>query len=132
MALGPNIRRFNSPDTCSSRVAELFAFQPLPADVPEQIVGGVGGHAAALAAEVGIDEGRLAIGGREDHQPLNRFQMPAIGDELGGEPIEQFGMRRVAAHRAEIVRRGDDALAEVILPEAIDDDAGRERIDRGG
>ena len=54
--------------------------------------------------------------------------MPAARDELGGEPVEQFGMRRVAAHRAEVVRRGDDALAEVVLPESIDDDAGRERV----
>src|SRR5258708_6060825 len=37
-------------------------------------------------------------------------------------------MRRFLAERAEIARRADERLAKVVLPDAIDDDAGRERI----
>ena len=54
--------------------------------------------------------------------------MPTAGDQFGGQPIEQFLMRGVSAHRAEIVRRGHDALAEVILPQAIDDHPRRQRM----
>ena len=35
------------------------------------------------------------------------------------QPVEQFGMRGPLAHDAEIARRADDALAEVIMPDAI-------------
>ena len=50
---------------------------------------------------------------------MNRFQMPAVGDEFAGQPVEQFRMRGVAPHRPEIVRRGHDPLAEVILPNTV-------------
>src|SRR5262245_57242597 len=37
-------------------------------------------------------------------------------------------MRRSFAHRAEVTRRADQALAEMMLPDAVDDHAGRERV----
>ena len=37
-------------------------------------------------------------------------------------------MRRRFAHLAEVLERGDDAAAEVVLPDAIDDDPGGERV----
>ena len=43
-----------------------------------------------------------------------------LGDQLVGEIIEQFRMAGVAAVDAEVVGRLDDALAEVILPDAVD------------
>src|SRR5262249_8449484 len=49
-------------------------------------------------------------------------------DELRGEPVEQFWVRRLLAELAEVVGRGDDAAAEMVLPKAVDDHAGRQRI----
>ena len=53
---------------------------------------------------------------------------PAAGDELPCQPVEQFGMRRPVALQAEIVFRGDQALAEIGLPDAIDRHARRQRM----
>jgi hypothetical protein len=44
------------------------------------------------------------------------------------EPVEQFGMRGSGSHEAEVVRGGDEALAEVLLPDAIHDHACGERV----
>ena len=49
-------------------------------------------------------------------------------DELGGQPVEQLRMRRRRALIAEVARRADDAAAEVVLPEAVDHHAGRQRV----
>ena len=38
-----------------------------------------------------------------------------------GEPVEQLRMRGRRAQLAKVVRRADDAAAEVMLPDAIDD-----------
>ena len=35
------------------------------------------------------------------------------------QPVEQFGMRRPLAHDAEIAGRADDALAEMVVPDAV-------------
>ena len=51
--------------------------------------------------------------------------------ELGGEPVEQLGVRRPFALRAEIVERLGKADAEELPPHAIDEDARGERIARG-
>ena len=69
---------------------------------------------------------RLHVDGAGHDQLVDRFELPAVLDQLAGEIIEQLGMRRRIALDAEIVRRADDAAAHVVLPEAIDDDAGEE------
>jgi hypothetical protein len=56
---------------------------------------------------------------------------PAALAELGGEVIEQFGMRRAGSHDAEIFRGFDEAGAEELLPDFVDGDAGGERVFRG-
>ena len=50
--------------------------------------------------------------------------------EFEGQPIEQIRMRRQRPLDAEIVFGLDKALAEVLLPDAIHDDARRQRIVR--
>ena len=47
------------------------------------------------------------------------LQRPAARREFAGEPVEQLGMRRLVAAEAEVAGRGDEALAEVMMPEAI-------------
>ena len=50
------------------------------------------------------------------------------GGEFGGQPIEQLRMRRAHAVVAEIAGGADDAAAEMMLPDAVDHDAGGHRI----
>ena len=45
-----------------------------------------------------------------------------------GEPVEQFRVRRLVAGEAEVVRRAHEALAEVVLPDAVHPHAGRQRV----
>src|SRR5688572_29287610 len=63
---------------------------------------------------------------------MQLFRRPAFADEFAGEPIKQFGMARTRAGEAKIVWRGDQAHAEVMLPNAIHIDAGGQRIFFGG
>ena len=60
------------------------------------------------------------------------LQAPAVLHELDREPVEQFRVRGPFAADAEVVGRAHQALAEVPLPDAVDDDAGRERVVRRG
>ena len=76
----------------------------------------------------GVADGRLAIGGRGDHQFEKPFHVPARFAELDRQPIEQFRMRRQLAADAEVAGGADQARAEHFLPEAIDGDARRQRM----
>ena len=58
---------------------------------------------------------------------MQRFNAPSRIHELAGEPVEQFGMRRFFAARPEVFRRIREAEAEVSLPDAIHERAGRGR-----
>ena len=49
-------------------------------------------------------------------------------DELARQPVEQFRVRGQLAELAEVVGAGHDAAAEVVLPEAIDHHARRQRV----
>ena len=63
---------------------------------------------------------------------MQRFQLPAALDELGGEPVEQLRMAGLFAEAAEVAGRAGEAAAEVVLPDAVDDDAAGQRIVRPG
>ena len=56
------------------------------------------------------------------------FTFQPLSMNSDGQPVEQFGMDRPLALRAEIVHRLDDADAEEHLPEAIHGDARGQRI----
>ena len=51
------------------------------------------------------------------------FDTPAASDELPSEPIEQFRIAGALTLRAEIVGCGNDAAAEMVLPDAVDHDS---------
>jgi hypothetical protein len=51
---------------------------------------------------------------------------PAVGDEFGREPVQQIRMRGARTLKTEIVRGGDEATAEVLLPDAVCGDPGQE------
>ena len=64
---------------------------------------------------------------------MDRFQMPTVADQFRSQPIEQFGMAGSIAVVPEIIWCFHDALAEVMLPKAIHQNAGGEgllRIDQ--
>ena len=56
------------------------------------------------------------------------FTSQPLVHEPAGQPVEQLGMRRQPALAAEVLLRRDDAAAEVHPPDAIDGDAGGQRI----
>ena len=81
------------------------------------------------ARAVGVRRPRiLAVGIAQHHEPVEVLERPAVFDQLDGQPVEQFGVGRGFAVGAEVVGRGDDSAAEVVLPEPVDDDAGRQRL----
>ena len=56
--------------------------------------------------------------GLENH-PVQRFQFPSAGNQLPGEPVEQFGLIRQGAGLAKVIRRQHKSGAEMMLPETI-------------
>ena len=74
------------------------------------------------------DRGRLLIGRRRNEQLEHALGIPAAIAIVDRQPIEQLGMRRGFALRAELLGRFDDADAEQLLPQAIDGHARGERI----
>ena len=80
------------------------------------------------ARQVGPGLRRLPVGRRGDDQPVHRLQAPARRDELGGQPVEQLGMRRRRPLRAEVVLGLDQAPAEVRLPDPVDRHPRRQRV----
>ena len=54
----------------------------------------------------------LAVGGRGDEGPHHVLHVPAALHELDGQPVEQLGVGRPLALRAEVVEGAGEALAE--------------------
>src|SRR5262245_54229496 len=61
---------------------------------------------------------------------MHRLDAPAAFDKVASEVIEQFGMAWSRARLTQIIWSGDDSGAKVVLPDAIDHDAGEEGIFR--
>jgi len=72
----------------------------------------------------------LPVDRRGHDQAVDVLDAPSFFDELARQPVEQVGMGRALAARAEILGRLHQADAEMLLPEPIDDDACRERMSR--
>ena len=108
------------------RVADLFEIETAAIGAGEQAIGCVDFMRLrrGLAAHL--------IGAGEQQHPVHCFERPACLNEPAGEEIEQFGMRGKLAGAAVIVGSADDALGEVILPDAVRDYAGGERMGRRG
>ena len=67
---------------------------------------------------------------REQSRGAGFLQRPAAVDEALGQPVEQFRVGRRLAKRTEVVRRANDRLAKVMLPNAVDHHTSGERIFR--
>ena len=73
----------------------------------------------------------LLIRGGEHDQAMQRLQFPAATDQFAREIVEQFRMRWRAALDAEVIDRRDDALPEMLLPDAVHDHP-REQVSGSG
>ena len=104
------------------RVADLLRREPPRVEPPEEVVGRID------PGRVGVERRRHAVSVRVDDQPVQRLEPPFMSDQPAREPIEELGVGRGRAELAEVVRAADDAPAEVVLPHAVGDHAGRELI----
>ena len=96
---------------------------------PEEAVGGVqSGCGLSRILSAKAETTFLPIRFRQDDELVDVLQAPAVCDEFVREEIEQLGMAWGIAAETKIAGRGDEALAEVMMPEAVDDDTSGEWI----
>ena len=105
-------------------VAHDFGVEAEAGLAGEEVVAGV------FFAEVGAVGGALAVGAGGDDEAVDVFEAPVFGEEFGGEPVEEFGVGGGGALHAEVVFGFDEAASEVLLPDAVDDDACGEGVFR--
>jgi len=74
------------------------------------------------------NRGAAAVGVGEDEAAGHGLEIPPAFDELDRQIVEQFGMARLLALTPEVLRRGDEAGAEELLPEPVHGDSGGERV----
>src|SRR6185295_4069793 len=79
-----------------------------------------------------IGQAPLPIGMREDNRLHQLLRVPAGGDELAREPVEQLGMLRPLRLAAEIFGGLDDSTSEASLPETVYRHTGQQRMPRIG
>ena len=105
-------------------IAEGFGFEFAAILAPEQGVARV-----ELFRLVVEGAGLLAVGGAGEDEAVELFEGAAeVVAEGGGEPVEEFGVGGEVAHVAEVVRGIDEAAAEVVVPDAVDDAAPGEGV----
>ena len=63
---------------------------------------------------------------------MHGFEALAILDEVGRQPVEQLRMAGSFSQVTEVAGRFDDAFAEMVLPDPVDDDARRQWVVRRG
>ena len=59
---------------------------------------------------------------------MQAFDVPAGIGKLGSQVVQKLRMRGPGAHHAEVTRRSDDALAEMIMPDAVHHYPSRQRV----
>ena len=61
--------------------------------------------------------------GAEDEAAKHRLGVPSATHEVDGQGVEEFGVGRQIALHAEVLAGGEEAGAEDLGPETVDDDA---------
>ena len=72
----------------------------------------------------------LPIGLAGDHESQHGLHVPPAGNELRGQPVDQFRMARRLTLRPKVLRRAHQSGAEQHLPETIHGHSRRQRIRR--
>ena len=104
------------------RVAHCLGVQAAARHPPQQAVLGVDLRRGLVPAA-----GLAVRRGRDDHA-VQVLDAPAVGGEFAGQPVQQLGVGRAVALLAEVVGRADDPPSEMGLPDAVHNDAGRQRV----
>src|SRR5207247_2418876 len=65
---------------------------------------------------------------RRNDVPMQLLDGPAMLHEPRGQPVEQFRVRRLAAHFSEVVRRGNQSATKMLLPDTVDEHTGSQGI----
>ena len=107
-------------------IAHGFEVEAADIGAPEEAILGID----FFVVRVGLATFLVDMGEHDDAVEL--FDGPIFFDERGGEVVEEFGVGRGFALGAEVIEGGDEAFAEVVHPEAIDEDASGEGIGFGG
>ena len=103
-------------------IADHFGRQPQARGMRQQTVVGI------ALQRLGRFLGRLAVGRAHHHGFQDLFDAPAFLLELDRQPVQQLGMRRLLALRAEVVDGFYQPGAEKRLPQAVDRHAGGQRV----
>ena len=61
-------------------------------------------------------------------QPVELLERAPVVPEPNRQPVEELGVRWLSTHAPEVVRRVDEAAAEVVLPHAVDDRPPGQRV----
>jgi hypothetical protein len=96
-------------------VADGFRIEPAPIHAPQVTI------AAVDLRSFNVRDRRLAINAAGDNQPMQVLQRLVAVAKVGGQPIEQLGMRGPRTHAAEVVGTVNESGAEMVVPNAVDD-----------
>jgi hypothetical protein len=117
---GPEHFRVEHAANGEDAIAEIFRVEAAWGEAPEVAIFGIGGEG------IGMGRAALLIGGTEHDLIMERFEAPVVADEFLGEEVEEFGVGRAFSLETEIAGGIDEATAEVMVPDAVDDDPGEE------
>lgn len=118
---GPAARGIEHATHCENGVAQRFGIEPDGAAVGKKPVFGIDCLVPACGGSASVSY--MTMRRVRHDEPLERFQTPAAANQFEGEPVEKLRMRGPVALHAEVVRRADEALAEVLLPDPVYDNA---------
>ncbi len=85
-----------------------------------------------LGQQGGAHGGVLPVGAAHDDELQGALEIPAMLDEVHGEPVEQLGMARALTLESEVLGGPHDSLAEQHLPEVVHGDASGQGVFGGG
>ena len=109
---GPYIFGAQQPAHGQALVADRLGIEPEPRAAGQQAIVGI------ALQQFRRDPRRLPVGGRRDQQADHMLDVPVRSDQFRGQIIEQFGVRRQIALRAEILARGDQSRCRRSFPKA--------------
>ena len=98
-------------------VADFLSGEAAVGAAAEEAIFGIGEGAG------GLGFGGELVGAAEDDLADEGFEGAAAGAEFGGEVVEEGGVGGFFALGAEVVDGADEAAAEELSPEAVDDDS---------
>ena len=119
---GPRIVRIELAGDGEDRVVDALGVEPAAVLPPEPLV------VAVDRGERGVMPHALPVDRAGDDQAMQRLERAPRLEKPARQPVEQLGMRRQAAHPAEIAGCRHQPPAEMPVPDAVDDRPPGERV----